>query len=297
MKTKISGAIVILLILSISFSSCNKEDFTEFNSENFRLVKKLFYYGSSSREPHSGFEYTYDKAGNMVKESYYSYMPDTILHSYSEYEYSGNKKVKEKIFDGRAGSLEFSAYYNYTYHIGDKLAKEELYRTYSNSLINGTYYEYDERVNLVREYRYDPDRGIYIDRYYSYDNQNRLILEKNYRRIIMDTEYFRYTYDDYDRLIKTEYLHDNDLYDYVEEIYNGTNKSPEKTLYYGKDGNIALEYLHFYDEWGNIVETLLHGCPFFKRKYENDLLIEEISYDSIGGCYAVGIARYVYEKF
>ena len=88
------------------------------------------------------------------------------------------------------------------------------------------------------------------------------------------------------------------MYDYIEEIYNGTNKSPEKTVYYDKDGNIALEYQHFYDEWGNLVETLSGDCPSFKRKYNHELLIEEIDYYyyPFEGCSEGGVARYVYER-
>ena len=290
MKKKTLGIIVISLILIVSFSSCNKEDFTEFNYENYRLVKIMAYTSSTAPEPWRWIEYTYDKAGNMVKESNYqiAYMPEPTLSSYTEYEYSGNKKVKENVYDGQVGNLKFSAYTNY-YYVGDNLIREEYYWVGSSPLRSSKHYEYDERGNLVRRYSYEPDRGIFHDYYYSYDDQNRLILDSDYR----------YTYDDRGRLIKREFLTDNGLYDYIEEIYNGTSKSPEKTVYYDRDGNIALEYQHFYDEWGNLVETLSGDCLSFKRKYIQGLLIEEIDYYyyyPFEGYSEGGVARYVYER-
>ena len=248
----------------------------------------MTYSNPTSSEPFHGFEYTYDEAGNMVKESRYSYYKsNTMLSSYKEYEYWGNKKVKEKIYDGDVRNLELSQYTDYTY-VGDKLVKEEKYMTHNNSLFYAWNYEYDERSNLIRKYKYEPNHGITDDMEYFYDDQNRLILDIEHR----------YTYDDSGRLIKTEYLNDDDSsFDYSEQIYNGTDKTPEKTLYYDKNGNFYFEHIHFYDEWGNLVESLSPGrCPSFKRKYYHDLLIEEFIYYSIGYCAEGGITRYIYEK-
>ena len=286
MKTRISGVIVILLILIVNFSSCNKEDFTEFNYENYRLVKAMGYISRTAPEPRSYIEYTYDKAGNMIKESNFevAYMPEPTLSSYTEYEYLGNKKVKEKRYNRRSENLTYNDYTDY-YYIGDNLVREEYYWV-SGTLRSTTYYEYDERGNLVRNYKHETDYGITNDFYYSYDDQNRLILDSDYR----------YTYDDSGRVIKRELIYDNGIHGYKEEIYIGTNKSPEKTVSYDNDGNITFTDYHFYDEWGNLVETMIRDCPFFTRKYNHELLIEEISYYSLGGCSVAGVTRYIYEK-
>jgi hypothetical protein len=75
---------------------------------------------------------------------------------------------------------------------------------------------------------------------------------------------------------------------------------PVKDLHYDKWGNQTLQYQHHYDKWGNLTETILNDdCSLFKRKYNGELLIEEIHYrDPFGkdGCTENGMSRYEYEK-
>ena len=89
-------------------SSCDKEDSSTFNNpDKFRLVKVLTYSNSSASDLVGERVYTYDKTGNMIKESFYDRIHSTkTLLYYREYEYSGNKKVKEKFFGGVAGSFK-----------------------------------------------------------------------------------------------------------------------------------------------------------------------------------------------
>ena len=332
MRLNILKHTALLLFLVGSLSSCNKEDSSDYSdSEKFKLTKILHYSNSTSREPARGVEYTYDKAGNMVIESFYDYLPTTILWTYKEYEYSGMKKVKMKIFDGVAGNLRLGLYVDYIY-VNDRIAKEEEYSGVNGSLINSMNYEYDERGNLVRQYRYEPNYGITLDYKYAYDQRNRLILEENTLFGVPNLKYIKYTYDDNGRKTKMEYCFENwDLYQYVEMSYNGTNKSPEteihydnnrvqtrkiqyiydkrgnptESLYYGENEKYIGKDQTLYDKWGNQIETIsINGCSLFKRKYNGKLLIEETHYwngmPQIGGegdCSPEnGISRYEYKK-
>jgi len=302
--------IIPALICGIMFwvaSSCNKEDFSTFkNPDNFRLVIKTTNLGACLV-----FErvYTYDKTGNMIRESLYEInceLTRKTLLSYTEFEYLGNKKVKEKFFGGIAGSPTLSSYSLYFYE-GDKLVREEYYSGFNEvlSLYDTRNYEYDKRGNLVRESWYGYYRGTTIsdegDLKYSYDKQNRLILKEETTAIdVNDIKYTKFTYDKSDRVIKVEHYNINwDLLRYEEKIYRGVSKLPEKELHFDKNGNPTARYEHFYDKWENLVKTVLDDTSvLLNRKYDGRLLIEEIHYqNSWGGCWETGLSKYEYERF
>ena len=190
MKSHLLKFNVLLLILAVSFSSCDKEGFssgdeegvfsTFNNPDKFRLAKKVTYLGANMV-----FErvYTYDKTGNMVKESLYDCEAARILLSYTEFEYSENKKVKETFFGGIAGSPTIGYYILYFYE-GSNLVKEEYYSGFNGvlSLYDTRNYEYNERGNLVGESWHGYYRGTTIsgegEVKYSYDEHSRLILKE-----------------------------------------------------------------------------------------------------------------------
>ena len=277
MKSKLLNFKSLLLILVVSFSSCDKEDFSSFNNpDKFRLAKKLTDLG-----PGLVFErvYTYNEAGNMIKESYYDISFDgRLLLFYTEFEYAENKKIKEKFFAGVAGNPTLSSYSLYFYE-NDKLVEEEYYSGFNGSLslYDTRNYEYDERDNLVREFWYGYYRGTTISGEgklkYSYDEQNRLILKET---IGVDV----------------------DNSNYMEYIYKGKSKLPEKELHYDGNGNLTVTYQHYYDSLENLTETKINDeCSKFKGKYKGKLLIEEIHFwSSWGGCSESGKSKYEYEK-
>jgi hypothetical protein len=295
----------------------------QIDPDKARLVRILQYSSSKASDPSGEIVYAYDKAGNMAKEEIYDLNHGKILVVYREYEYSGNKLTKMKIFDGTAGNPTLGTYYEYKYE-GDRLIKEELYcgRGCYGSFIHSVNYEYDNRGNLVREYRFEPDLierfggrvyadGIINDTKYVYDNQNRLItvLSSDYAGGVDGVDYFfveypsqKYEYDNVGRVVKVEYYDYSGFIQYVQKIYSGTSKLPEKELYFDVNGNQTTEikYQHYYDEWGNLTETVINDeCSMFKRKYKGKLLMEEINYWSSygwGGCSERGMSRYEYES-
>ena len=298
---------LLLLTLVVSFFSCDKEDSLILNNpEKVRLLKILKYSNSTASKLTGETIYAYDEAGNIVKESFYDCYSTTILERYNEYEYSGNKKTKKKIFDGVAGNPTLGSYIEYFY-TGDLLVKEETRSGRGNygSLVYSMNYEYDVNGNLVREYMYDPKYGIMGDMKYTYDNQNKLILEENTAIDVNDYKYIKYIYDNNGRKIKMEYNNINEeLIQYTEIFYNGASKLPEKELNYDKNGTQTVKYQHYYDNLGNLTATVINDeCSKFKRKYNGNLLIEEIlywwweyGYFGTGQMPENGMSRYEYEE-
>ena len=276
--------IVPALICGIIFcvaSSCNKEAFSTFdNPDNLRLVRVLTYSNSSASDLVGERVYTYDEAGNMIKESFYDRIHSTkTLLYYYEYEYSGNKKVKEKFFGGVAGNPTLNSYTLYFYK-GDNLEKEEYYSGFNGSLslYDTRNYKYDKKGNLVKESWNGYYRGTTIsgkgELKYTYDKQNRLIIKEN---IDIDVTYSNH----------------------IEYVYKGTIKVPEKELHYDGKGNLTATYHHYYDSLENLTETKVNDeCSKFKRKYNGKLLIEEIHFWiswAWGSCSENGMSRYEYE--
>ena len=288
---KYARHIAFLLIVAGSFSSCEKEDMSP---EKFRLVKVLYYERSADTQPKDGVEYTYDSAGNMVKESFFDYKANTV-YRYREFEYSGNKKIKMKVFN-EADNFEMSRYIDYIYD-NDRLITEEI-NNGAGLFLCSMNYEYIGG-NMVREYYFEPDYGISDEVIYSFDSQNRLILEEYETSKVTDNKYIKHIFDSNDRKGKLEYYNLNwELIKTVEMIYNGRSKLPVKDIHYDKNGVQTAEYQHYYDKRGNLTETrLVDGCSLFKRRIDGGLLIEEILY-AVGkpGCPEDETARYIYEK-
>jgi len=300
-QIKLIGFVLLLLL---GLVGCDKGGTT--NSDKVRLSKVLKYSNSSASKLTGKTVYNYDKAGNMTKESFYDCNSTSILERYNEYEYSGNKITKKKIFDGLAGNPTLGLYIEYFYS-RDLLVKEETRSGRDNygSLIHSMNYEYDNRGNLIRKYMNDPKYGIMGDMKYTYDNQNRLILEENTAMDVNEYKYIKHIYDNSGRKIKMEYNNINEeLIHYTEIYYNGASKLPEKEINFDKNGTQTVKYHHYYDNFGNLTETVINDeCSKFKRKYNGNLLIEEILYwwweygfHGTGQMPENGMSRYVYEK-
>ncbi len=301
---------LLLLILAITFHSCNKNENLIPNSpEEFRLSKILKYSNSSASKLTEEVVYTYDKVGNMIKEEFFVhyYNPTrTILERFNKFEYSGGKKTKMQIFNGEAGNPTLGLCIEYFYE-NNLLVRENTRRQCdNNSLVHSRNYEYDERGNLTRKYTDDPKCGITGDVKYSYDNQNRLILEENTATGINDYKYVKHIYDNSGRKTKIEYTNEKGgLIKYTEIFYKGTSQNPEKELNFDKNGKQIIKYQHYYDDLGNLIETVINDeCSMFKRKYNGTLMIEEIhywwheyGYHGTGQMPENGMSRYEYEEF
>ena len=313
---------LLLLILSVGFSSCDKEESlisdNSDSSEKFRLLKVLNYSDSSASNLTGETVYEYDETGNVVKETVFlSWNSELHIQSYYEYEYSGNKKVKEKLFYRNVfptGNLNFNHYVDYFYD-GDLLVKTERYSG-GGSFSYSEHYKYDTKGNLVENYSYDPswigkgvwggiyDTGIYGHKKYVYDNQNRLITELTSDGVVDFYPCRKYTYNNDGKVAKIEYLEYEGLSGYDENVYNN-RKMLELVFSYDKNGNQNRKVQHYYDGLGNLTESKINDeCSIFKRQYDGKLLIEEIhywaheyGYHFWGQAPESGMSRYEYEEF
>ena len=301
-----------ILLLMAGFCSCEQhplliEDdppaiFEPYETQNVRLAKVVKYSNSTASKITGEIIYTYNEAGNLHRVSYFDEWNGTMVCIYFiEYEYSGNKKVKESYFDCDK-SYPYSVV-EYFYK-GDLLVKE-VHGDYP------TFYEYDERGNLVKKYWYGtspmnntPDPNTIYEHKYTYDDNNKLILEETSVLDVSDYyhEYLKYIYDNYGREKKLEYYDvDNVLIGYTEKYYKGTSILE---FCYDKNGKQTAKYQHFYDKWGNLTETVINDeCSMFKRKYDGGLLIETIHYWAFeyghwgtGQMPESGMSRYEYEE-
>lgn len=139
---------------------------------------------------------------------------------------------------------------------------------------------------------------------YTYDNQNRLILEESTAIDVDDHKHVKHIFDNSGREIKIEYINVNkELIHYTEifyDVYDGAGKQPEKELNFDKNGNQTVKCQHYYDNFGNLTETVINDeCSMFKRKYNGNLIIEEILYwchHGTGQMPENGMSRYEYEE-
>lgn len=304
MKKEIFKITFLLLVLAISFYSCEKnESLLPLVPQKGRLSKIIKYSNSSAATQTGEVVYTYDKEGNMIKEEFFTLAGNPkrfIIERYNKFEYAENKKIKMEIFSGEAGNPTLGSYVEYFYE-GKLLIKEEVRngRGDYGTLIHSINYEYDERGNLIRKYMNDPKEGVISDIKYDYDSQNRLIVQTS------DSGYIKYTYDTNGRKIKIEKSTKNGkLLNYTKLFYKGNSKLPQKELNFNEKGTQTRKYQHYYDGWGNLIETVINDeCSMFKRKYNGNLIIEEIlywwheyGYHGTGQMPELAMSRYEYEE-
>lgn len=289
---------VILMLSSalILVSSCDEHDPSPARSgSDHRLVKILNYSSSLSDTPYNTMEMTYDTRGNLTKESLFSY-PHTLL-TYTDYEYDGTKRVRKLNYDGQVGNLTLgsSIKYNYT---GDHMTKEELFLG-DGSLKFTAYYKYSGD-KLIETYKDGDGLGIHHHYKYSYNLSGRLILEQVYMYDEELENSTKYYYED-DRLIKSE-LYDrfDDLVSSIERKYKDADDLHDQELWFDANGNVVQNREITYDQLGNEIEITVDNQgtrnKLASRKYDGDLLIEEITYHPFFGYEEWTVTRYEYER-
>lgn len=287
---------ILIFATILTITGCDENEILP-TIDNFRLTRILNYSSSTSSNPYGKVEFAYDNKGNLIKESMFDY-PNTLF-TYKEYEYDGKRMTKKRIYDGRVGDLRLGTYINYSYTY-DKLTKEELF------LFNGTlrytkYYEFDED-RLINTYTVNDFLGVHHQFKYTFDNLNRLMLEEVFMYNQELSEFTKYFYDNSNRLIRSElYNHIGTIIFYVEKIYIGTSKSPSEELQFNYSGTLTQKRQLKYDACGNLTEINVDEqgttCTLFKRKYNGELLTEEIKYLPSFGCTEWSFTRYEYAKY
>jgi hypothetical protein len=246
----------------------------------------------------------------MIREEIYDRYTRRVLLKYMEYEYSGNKRIREKVFEGKDKPLTCSKFTEYFYDDNGRLVKESLF-TYDKNTGAGfpqysQIYEFDERGNMIKTYQKDDAYGIISgEEIYVYNSENRLIEEEIAEAEADDAKYIKHIYDRDGRESKVEYYNiTRNLIRYVDRIYNGASRLSIREVHYSKNNEQIAFYTHHYDEWGNITESVINDeCSMFKRQYKGVLKMEEIIYkwqdykhNTTGQMPEDGMLRYEYKR-
>ena len=187
-----------LITVSIILISCDKNDIEI--STNDKVKTKYIYSSSTSAEPYSKTEYTYDHNWNLIKELNID-LPDTHSFSYVyQYDSHGrliNKKYKGKNGLNRSGQTEavFSVIREYKYQYVDDLQIEMIY--YEGELRDSVVYKRFGEL-LLEVHHYDTRDGNAWFIFNEYDSEGYIIMKRETPNDII-TEY---EYED-SRLVKT----------------------------------------------------------------------------------------------
>jgi hypothetical protein len=287
---------ILLISLILTLSCCEK--ITEYPSlDNFRITKILNFSNSNDLEPSGFVNLDYDEAGNLIKESLYSY-PNT-LYTYREYDYENNALIEKRIYDGQAGNLKPGSYIKYEYE-NNKLTRESLF-------LAGGYLKYTSHFeyignNLSNTYKISNELGIHHQYKYTFNDLDLLILEETFMYDQKLDGFIKYFYDENNRLSKSEnYNNDGTLVQTKIKNYKGNNNLSSEEIITDSTGTITKKYQNIYDNMENLLETrIINGQEFnalFKKKYNGKLLVEHIQYAETWGYSEWYVTRYEYSKF
>lgn len=221
------------------------------------------------------------------------------LPLYREYEYEGNRLTEKRIYSGQVGNLRLGSYTWYAYQNG-QLSREESFSS-DGTLKRTTHYEYD-RDKLVNTYKVDDRFGIYGQYKYTYDNSERLMLEESFSYNQELDHFIKYSYDSMDRLIESETFNSKgNISSTVEKRYVDANTLPFEELYYDANGVLTQRRELLYDNYGNLIETIIvdqkgSSNTSCKSKFKGELLIEKITYLPNFGYEEWTVTRYEYKK-
>lgn len=132
-----------------------------------------------------GWEFEYDKKGNILKRAYIEGNEETYRVEYI-YDKEGKRLEEKEFWSGGHTSV-----IRYTYdEYGDIMNGKE-YSTYDNSVKSEMYY--DRNGHLVRDYTYETELESDADRNFVYDDNGCLIQENTYFSGAMGyTAYYEY---------------------------------------------------------------------------------------------------------
>ena len=114
--------------------------------------------------------------------------------------------------------------------------------------------------------------------------------------------FIKHSYDSKNRLIKSEYFNSiGNISSTVEKKYVDANTLPFEELYYDANGVLTQRRELLYDNYGNLIETIIidqqgSSNTLCKNKFKGELLIEKITYLPNFGYAEWTVTRYEYKK-
>ncbi len=268
--------IFLLLIISISFFSCEKEtENLELEKKTEIRLKKITTYSSHDKsELHGMTTFDYDENGNRIKESYY--FKDSIQPLiYSVFEYENDKKAHELKYNITGDTYKLSQKYSF-YYVNNLLIKKELRYPPDETVSNYNEFEYDENQNLITEF------NIQVEPFFKWKTEH--------------------IFDFSSKRIKTiRYNEISDISGYTDYHYEESLLTNEKI--YNSNGEMITEYHYKYNSKNLITEKNQTRedvtKPIQINEYSDTLLIKRTIYDwsyNRGYNYRfLGISYYEYE--
>ncbi|MBE6607046.1 MAG: RHS repeat protein [Ruminococcaceae bacterium] len=200
-------------------------------------------------------EYSYDDMGNVIKDI--SYSGETPMHGYEySFDKSGNM-IKKTVLQNMNTDFDYLSTrftVDYTYDENGKLITA--LETSSNGSEYRVDYIYDENGRLIREDEIIDDGMVTIVEY-AYDESDKILKETNYyNEYVID-----YTYDAKGNLVEEKRSGKSASLDYTYEyIYdeNGLLVRENQLSYFGsvsKEVKITVDYT--YDDAGNLIKKIL----------------------------------------
>ena len=206
-----------------------------------RLVKKEYY--SDVNTLHRKFEYVYDNAGNMIRETSYYYQPK---YSSFDVKYTYIFDADGKIIEKKASESPDT---KYTYYENGTLKEE---------ISSANYTKYDERGNKIEFIVYDYDGSVKGKSINVYDMNNNLIKYEAWDGNGNRTSLHEWQYNDKMQLVKEVYKDNTSRFDYILTYKYDSNGNQ---IYRDVEGKSNLLPTSFeYDSEGNIIkETNYYG--------------------------------------
>ena len=259
MKSVSKILIILGVIIVALFSTCEKEDVFNPQSESNAFLKcKTIYNSLFPNTIPRIYEYQYDDYGNLIKELYFE-REDKHLTLYFTYEYNNNnqlvlKEIFSENFDIDESSYEVIVKYTYQYE-NNKLKKLIKYRKNPNQENNFYIHEVHSYKylddNLIEELIDYEQTGSQTKYLFQYDKNNNLIEKTEY--LFYSDDIFKYVwkYDNYNRKIK-EIKYCNNV-EYRNTIFEFSDKKMiNAKVYIGEDFEKEINYE--YDNSGNLIQ-------------------------------------------
>ena len=238
---------------------------TEIESEVTELLHRVLFHHPEDTNPEDDevlYEYEYDKAGRLLRESNYNTKSCTVY----EYDASDRLVKSEEYFKD-----DLSYWLEYEYDALGFLAQKNSYGL-DGSISCYIEYENDSSGNVLKEVQYENDGSISVRVEYAYDEPGKLIEKTCYNEASVhgnNENRFEYVYDASDNLLRETWYLNDELRGYTEYIYD-------------LDGNLLKEEVHYIFSF-NGEDILDH---YFEYTYdESGALLTQVMYERDGNVF------------
>ncbi len=249
--------IVTICFIVLTFFSCSKDGIISPQLKSDALLKtKIVYYSLTKNTIPLIYEYQYDDANNLIKESNFE-REDKHLTRYFTFEYNNNNQLElKKIFSENFKNNEYEVIVKYEYkYIENQLESMTKYKKNGNS--EDEYYIHEihsysyKSGNLIEELIDYEQTGSQSKYTFQYDGNGNLIIRTEKLFYSDDISDFRWKYDVNSNKIEEKIYCNNEETQKTIFEYSGINLIRAITYNAGKE---MREITYLYDGGGNLIQ-------------------------------------------